>query len=78
MSDLEVRQTEDSSSFDLYAGGERVGHLTWLSRDEEDPKDFAEGWSAELYGSSLWSKRTETGPDITVVIAIARELNEER
>lgn len=26
----------------------------------------------------LWSKRTETDPDITVVITIARELNEER
>ncbi|MEU5957549.1 hypothetical protein [Streptomyces sp. NPDC047525] len=78
MSELEVRQTEHRSLFELYAGGERVGDLSWLSRDEEDPEDFVEGWSAELWGSSLWSKRTATDPDITGVIAAARELDEER
>jgi hypothetical protein len=77
VSTLELRQDSDES-FDLYADGHRVGSLHYADRDDEDPEDFQPGWVAELYGSNLWQRSTDYGPDIQAIIADARQLNEER
>ncbi|MFE7238224.1 hypothetical protein [Streptomyces sp. NPDC057580] len=81
MSTLELRQTDDSESFDLYADGKRVGTLWWHGEhetDEEVPEDFQPGWELEMWGSNLWGKSSEPDPDIQKVVALARDLNEER
>lgn len=75
---LELRSTDSTTFFDLWADGKKVGHLGWLARDDEDPADYKEGWSAELWGSSLWQKQTENHSDIKDAIAAARLLNDER
>lgn len=78
MSELEVRKTDSPQSFELYAEGVRVGHLTWADRDDDDPADFRPGWFAELHGSSMWGRTTDFDPDIKVIIETARSLNDER
>ncbi|MFF0285026.1 hypothetical protein [Streptomyces sp. NPDC005262] len=78
MSELELRQGDGAKSFDLYAGGDRVGSLYYVGWDDDDPEDFQAGWVAELHGSNMWQQITDYDPDIKVTIAIAQEINEER
>ncbi|WP_424892211.1 hypothetical protein [Streptomyces sp. XH2] len=75
---MQLKTTDDPLLVEIHDDSGRVGSLFYVSRDEDDPDDTDEGWTAELRGFAYGvSRSTDYYPTATEAFAAAWPLYDE-
>ncbi|MFC0598229.1 hypothetical protein [Streptomyces palmae] len=75
---IELKTTDDPLNVEIHDETGHIGNLFFVGRDEEDPADEEEGWTAELWGFPYAGVRsTAYRPSAPEAFAAAGPLYEE-
>lgn len=75
---MELKTTDDPLLVEIHDESGLIGSLFYVSRDEDDPADTDEGWTAELRGFAYGvSHSTDYYPTAVEAFAAARPLYDE-